>query len=524
MASGANTESNEWFMVNEPPGRPLRPAPPPAAAAAGESFEPDQALLLLQPVLPTALRYDPGDAAEGDDPPKAATTAAHDSPTVEAGAATKADGGSGETDLARDGGTEGEQPPDGVLGHETRSAARTGAESKPVEPDKEREKEDPAIGGDVLAPLKIESAELFASLSSSTAGVVTISSKSMARVGGENVSPTSGALAGARQGEGSSSTFALSSDADDEDGAAAVPARNDASKVAQRSPASLDVEAPPKNEVAARRTEAGDVSSSTPGKPSSASPASPSAEHGDGGVSAETSRRSAASPSSGGAGNVDGVPAGGTRSRPSPSPRAATMPSPQAERSLARRSIETGPAASAEDTKKRPPSQRDSQVVDEESGERAPSTEPSGYARPTPSPLGEAAAEESATEAEGDLAVHGGAESDGSTHPDRLEDGGGAATAGHQEEGSTASGGRDTAIGGRAGHASLGEENQLAGGSGAHEQDGSVVGALEERSLVGSGSGSSHSSSGSVLDVGGGGVDVGGGGDDDDDDDDDGYF
>eukprot|EP00752_Nemacystus_decipiens_P012421 g11004.t1 len=231
----ANTESNEWLIINEPPGRPRRLSPPPAA---GENCGLDHTL--LQPVLPTVLRYAPEDGA-GDDSWETAD-AAKDSFKAEPVAADTG-GRSGEIEHARER-AEGQQPT-GLLRDDTRSRGQARDDSLSDKPEKEQNVSAGAAGGgEVVAPLRIDSTALFASLSSSTAGA-TISSKSMAGVKGKGLNPTRAReLTEARQGEGSSSTFALSADDDDDDDdddgndAAALLARDNVNNVTQRPHAS----------------------------------------------------------------------------------------------------------------------------------------------------------------------------------------------------------------------------------------------------------------------------------------------
>lgn len=79
------------------------------------------------------------------------------------------------------------------------------------------EEEDRSEADDLVAPLKIDSVDLFASLSASTAGA-SLSSKSIARIEESRVN-TVAAAATARQPAESTSTFALSTDDGDDAGA-----------------------------------------------------------------------------------------------------------------------------------------------------------------------------------------------------------------------------------------------------------------------------------------------------------------
>eukprot|EP00903_Cladosiphon_okamuranus_P016311 g15043.t1 len=467
----ANTESNEW-LINEPPGHLRRPLP-----VAGETPEPERAL--LRPVLPTTLRYDSEDTAEAGTPKTFET--AHHSSTPEP-VAMKTGGKSDGVGLARDK-REGQRSTD-QLRHDTRTAGQTRDETKPGKTEKEGIDYD-----DAVAPLRIDSTVLFASLSSSTEAA-TISSKSIKKEEGKGFNPTR-ELAGVRRDEESSSTFALSADdANDDNDGTVPPASDRGNNVTLQSSAPFDAKRPPAKQHGSVAIE-------------NSLAASPSANHSNGALSAEASRRSDSSPSPGNSGSLDGVPVEGIGSGPTPSPRAA-FPPPQDEIVLSSRENPTMASL------RQSPRDRDLQVS-QENGEIAPSPQSSVRLRLSPSPLGEAAKDPAITKPDADVSTHS-AEGDYGTLSGRKEDEGGDA-ADRREEGATLDrGGRNN----KAEDAGFDEGEGLAGGSSPREREGSVVGALGEGLFVDQGS--SHG--GSVLDVGGGGVD----GPVDDDDDDDGYF
>lgn len=478
----ANTESNDW-LINEPPGRPRRPLP-----TAGESYEPEHAL--LRPVLPTVLRYDPDEAAEGGPPgPVAAVQHATGAEPVP----IQNGDGTGENEIAQDS-TEGQRSV-GPLGHDTRNAGNTTGESRP---------ETDGASNDVVAPMRIDSTVLFASLSSSTASA-SLSSKSMARAEGKGLNPVRELTGGRQAGDGSSSTFALSAD-DVVDDTGMASAMNRSTNAALRSSASLDKPSPGGKHGSAAN-ENGAAADSMP-ETESESRASPP-EDGNGVLHAETSRRSTISQSPGGTGDPEEAPVVPDDEvmalEPTPSPRAPAPP-PRAEPT--RPSAEHQPAASLEDNERRP--QRDQHQVVEGNGETDHPTGDAGSRPSTPPALG-GTAEEPAAKPDEDVAVHSAEGDYGPRSGRKGEDEGVAAD--RSEEGTAVDGGRN-GVDDKAEGASLGENEGLAGESSTREHEGSVAGALEEQSSVGQDS--SHG--GSVLDVGGGGVDNPG------DDDDDGYF
>lgn len=476
VRADANTESNEW-LINEPPGRPRRPLP-----AAGGNYEPNRAL--LQPVLPTVLGCESEDTTDHD--PAETAAALYRSVKAEEPVVVKTDDRPGENEIARDS-TEGQQSAY-LLGHDTRT----------YKPKTE------GASDDVATPMKVDSAVLFASLSSSTAWA-SISSKTMlARVEEKSLSPTR-ELSGARRSEVSSSTFALSTD-DDDTGMVSTGGN----KATLRSPPSPDDKRPPESEHGSIANESGTAAKSTSERDSESRVRSTS-EHSNGVSSAETSRRWTTSPPSGGTRNLDGVPDEVMDLGPTLSPHATTT-SPRVE--PVRASIENQSMASFHDKER--PSQGDHDIV-EDSGGSVPSTEQSGYPRSTPSPS-DGTAGELATKPEGDVALHS-AEADHSTCSESKQDEGDAA--GRPKEGTTLDpDGRGRSLAeDEAGDARLDEDDEddedggLAGGSATREREGRAAGALEERSLVGQGLSNSYS----VLDVGGGGADGL-------NDDDDGYF
>lgn len=517
--------SDEW-LINEPPKRarstdaplggargPRRPRRPQSAGVTRNAEN-----VLLQPVLPSALSYSSEHAADGrvlvdqgDQREQHDQEMPQDSqqrPTAEKGTENKLHDASGKVDIAQTDNVR--QSPD-LLGNDTRhSSGHTNQKGDPKSSD---------IGADIVDPMRMDSAVLFASLSSSTAGA-TLSSKSMARVEGKGGNSTAGAVGRSRQ-QGkvsSSSTFALSVDDDD----TSMTLREKKDELAVQSSASLNAQSLPQIErplVAAEKGDAivGDVTAvenvgdtpenrrgpPVPSSSASVPPVSTKSEHDD---SPEIRQHliSAPTPSKGKpTGHLEGAPTDSMGSESAPLPRAATTSSTQA--GSARCSGNGEPGALREDSKQSP--QRDRPEDNPGKAGNSPTlgsepqpstTDNSGYHRSTPSPLDEATTAPPPTLA-GDLAVET-AETAGNDGLGHNEDEGDAI--GYLDEGQILS----DHDGNGFGHMEEDDDASLdrldagigAGATAATSDHEGSVGALEDRSLVEANS--SHS--GSVLDVG----------------------
>ncbi len=513
-----NTASNEQ-LVNARPGRPRRPK------SAGRTRNANQEL--LQPVLPPDFSYNSGNAPEvgaaatGGAPREQAVDGSHSSSLMPKLSVVQLDRESGVNGLSR-GNTEGQ--PTALPGLDIRDNEEGREESGLLA------EEDGIDAGDGRVPqLRINSSVLFASLSSSTAGASS-SPKIMAGAGGiRSTASPSREMASKRQSEISSSTFALSADGDDDDDddLGVLPAKKLDGEAALRPSASIDANGSPGDEQqysdddetaigAGADADAGEWQKIPGGReiespvPSTPGPQlAASSGHGDGTFSSEAGPASNSGPiprkrqSPSQRGNVDGVVVGEAGVTTS---SAATNPSPRAEKALL--SIRKQPPAVASDDAE-PPSQRDCQAP-EDSAEDSLSTRsvsksspPSGDSPPTSARLGGASVPRHlnrGADEGGD--IHGQVE--GAIPSDKEHD---RSVADHYEDEKKGVVEHEAGVH-RKGHA--GDDGPTG------DQNGDVVGTLEEPSLAGAGTGSPES--GSVLDVGGAGVD------DYDEYDDDGYF
>lgn len=517
-----NTASNDW-LINEPPKKarstvaplggvrgPRRPRRPQSAGVERNAEQ-----VLLQPVLPSASRNSSDYAAKGTAGPVAQgiqmergdRERPQDSQTSAAiqGRETKLDGRSGEIDLAH--ANSAEQPPS-LLGNDARHSGHAKGTSSPEGGD---------AGAVTVAPMRIDSVVLFASLSSSTAGA-TLSSKSMARAEGKDESTMAGR---SRQGKVSSSTFALSSDDDDVvvQSSASLKAQSlpqiDRALLADKSGAivgdatAMDNDSTPEREL--------EPPASLPSAP--LPPASTNPEH-DGITEVKRLSTSALAPGEGQPTVcLNGAPTDNMGSESAPPPRASTVSSTRD--GSARSSNDNQSAALLRNEKQ--PFQGDHHMGPENaehsentgntlpSGSKPQSAANSGYRRLTLSPLDGDTITPPPLAFLGDPEVDATAETSGNEDLGRNEDEGD--ITGYLDEGPILS----EHDGNGFGH--LEENSSLDGpdvGVGAedtarsdHEEG---VRAVEEGSLAGANS--SHS--GSVLDVGGGAVG--------NSDDDDGYF
>lgn len=488
---------------------------------AGVDEDPDQGL--LQPVSPPVLRHSAQAAAvvaaktEGCSLERAMEVQI--SPVGEP-AAANLHGGASKDEVSPSHGTEN---PATTTVDDARDDGRTIAEEGESE------------SGDVATPMRIDSAVLFASLSSSTAGA-SLSSKSMARAEGKWGSRTGSAAAlGAKQGEVSASTFALSTTDDDGDTGLNPEEKGDISR--GRPSASLsdrqqtpDNKRPPVADTGEALVGSGRVATDA-NKPEGGSeprastpPPTTSTRSESGGVftfSPEADRRSESPPAFGerqsrppSDESLGGVPHSNNSSSSTlaPSPLLSTTPSePEATRPVV--GDRPGPLLAKEEGQ--PSSEGPHHATLEPEQEKGiistlnPSASPRGEQAPADSseissPVGggptvQAAMLDSTSSAPGQITemegVAGDLDNDSTINEpegDKTSYLDGQASPDEHEEGFA------------------GSEHE--GDRSARDQEGTVLGALEGQSLLAENS--SHS--GSALDVGGGGVDG--------DNDDDGYF
>lgn len=526
--------SDEW-LINEPPRRarsthatlggardPSRTRRPQSAGVTRNAEN-----VLLQPVLPSALSHSSEDAAEGRVPVAQGDQLEQDyqellqDPQQRSTAAqrtgTKLDDASGKVDPAHVDIT-GRSP--SLLDNDTRQNGHNA--NKNIYPKSGH------TGVDIVDPLRIDSAVLFASLSSSTAAA-TLSSKSMARAEGKGDSGT-GAAGRSRQGKVSSSTFALSVDEDD----TGVNLGERDNELAVKSSASLkdqllpqierSLAAADKSGGVVRDVTAEENNGSTPGKqreppvPSTSAPVPPvstKSEHADapevgqGSISAPTSSEKKPT------GYLDGATADNMGSESAPSPRATAASSPQAGSAPSSGNHEPGGLRRNEKRSTRRDHAEDNpgKVRSDPTlgSEPRPTKDNSGYHRSTSPPLDEATSALPPTLA-GDLAIET-AETAGNEGPGQNEDEG--VAIGYLDEGPILSERDGNSLGHSEEDATSLEGPDVGDGAGdaaaTSDHEGSV-GALKDRSLAAGNS----SRSGSVLDVGGGAVG--------NSDDDDGYF
>lgn len=231
-----NTESNQ-MLIGESPyepgltdagqddsssvnnlGRPGYPQP-------GNDNSADNQVL-LQPVSPPALRQSAQASEFGADPPKISLPgrekeSGRPQPLVTGKTSTEADSNAELNDRSGlNSPGQASSPRCSALPGVGQTGEDTGSEAD-----------------DVVGPIKIDSAALFASLSASTAGA-TLSSKSMARVEESGASRA----AAARPPVGSTSTFALSTD--DDDDAGATRGKNEGNGAVQSSSSRLNAKRP----------------------------------------------------------------------------------------------------------------------------------------------------------------------------------------------------------------------------------------------------------------------------------------
>ncbi|CAM9765285.1 unnamed protein product [Ectocarpus sp. 4 AP-2014] len=489
---------------------------------AGVDGDPDQ--MLLQPVSPPVLRH----SAQAVAVVRAKAEGASLERAVEVQishvgepAAANLHGGASKDEVSPSYGAEN---PAATTVDNSRDNGRTIAEEGESE------------SSDVATPMRIDSAVLFASLSSSTAGA-SLSSKSMARAEGTwgSRTGTSAAALGAKQGEVSASTFALSATDDDGDTGVDPEEKGDISR--GRPSASLsdrqqtpDNKRPPVADTgevlvgsgrvatdANKLEEGSDLRASAPPPATSTRPES-------GGVftfSPETDRRSESPPALGerqsrppSDESLCGVPHSNNSSSsiPAPSPLLSTTPSePEATRPVVGDRLV--PLLAKEEGQ--PSSERPHHANLEPGEEKAilstlkPSASPRGEHTSADSseisstvggdPSVQAAMLDSTSSAPGQETETEGVAGDLDNEPSINEPEGDKTS---YLDGQTSP---DEHDGGFAGSEHEGDQS-------AGDQEGAVLGTLEGQSLLAENS--SHS--GSALDVGGGGVDG--------DNDDDGYF
>ncbi|CAM9192511.1 unnamed protein product [Ectocarpus sp. 8 AP-2014] len=484
---------------------------------AGVDEDPDQ--VLLQPVSPPVLRHSAQAAAvvaaKAEGISLERSVEAQVSHVGEPPAANL-HGGASKEEVSPSRGTE--NPVVTTVGN-ARDDGRTIAEEGDSE------------SGDVATPMKVDSAVLFASLSSSTAGA-SLSSKSMARAEGKwgSRTGTSAAALGAKQGEGSASTFALSTTDDDGDTGVNSEGKGDVSR--GRSSARLsdrqqtpDDKCPPVADTGEALAGSGRVATDA-NKPeegseprASAPPPATSTRSESGGVvtfSPEADRRSESPPALGerqsrppSDESLGGVPHSVT---PAPSPLLSTTPS---ELEATRPVVGDRPVPLLAKEEGQPSSEGPHHATLEPEQEKAILS----TLKPSASPRGEQAPADSSdisSAVGGDPTVQAAVLDDRPSAPSqRTEMEGVAGDLDNEPSINGPEGDKTSYLDGRASPDE--HEGGLAGreherdGS-ARDQEGGVLGTLEGQSLLAENS--SHS--GSALDVGGGGVDG--------DDDDDGYF
>ncbi|CAM9387456.1 unnamed protein product [Ectocarpus fasciculatus] len=483
---------------------------------AGVDDDTDQ--VLLQPVSPPVLRHSTQAAAiataktEGISLERAVEVQI--SPAGKP-AAAELDGGPSKDDLALSHSTENEAA---TTVDDARDNGRTSAEEGESE------------GGDVAAPMRIDSAVLFASLSSSTAGA-SLSSKSMARAEGKWGSRTGTAAAalGARQGEASASTFALSTTDDDGDSGANPEKQGDVSR--GRSSASLSgsqTTRPPDDDTSDKRVGGGRVAADAykGSEPrASAPPLATSTRSESGSVvtfSPEVDRRSgspAALSERQSSPPISDEPNGGvprsnnsSGSAPAPSPLPSTTPS-ESEATKPVVGERPVPLLGKEEGQPSPEGPHHA-TLEPEQEENILSTPQSSS-----SPRGEQAPADSSeisSTVGGDPTVQVAVLDSSSNAPSqRTQTEGVAGDLDNEPSINEPEGDKASYLDGQASpdeHERGFVRNDHEGDESARDQEGGRLGTLEGRSLLAENS--SHS--GNALDVGGGGVDG--------DDDDDGYF
>ncbi|CBJ48939.1 hypothetical protein Esi_0102_0023 [Ectocarpus siliculosus] len=488
---------------------------------AGVDEDPDQ--VLLQPVSPPVLRHSAQAAAV---------------------VAAKAEGGSLERSVEVQVSPVGEPPTNLHGGASKEEVSPSHGPENPVvttvgnarDDGRTIAEEDDSESGDVATPMKIDSAVLFASLSSSTAGT-SLSSKSMARAEGKwgSRTGTSAAALAAKQGEVSASTFALSTTDDDGDTGVNSEGKGDISR--GRSSARLsdrqqtpDNKCPPVADTGEALVGSGRVATDA-NKPeegseprASAPPPATSTRSESGGVvtlSPEADRRSESPPALGerqsrppSDDSLGGLPHNynSSSSTPAPSPLLFTTPS---ELEATRPVVGDHPVPLLAKEEGQPSSEGSHHATLEPEQEKAILS----TLEPSASPRGEQASADSSDISSGvggDPTVQAAVLDNSPSAPSQRTEMEG--VAGDLDNEPSINGPESDKTSYLDGRASPDEhEGGLAGreherdGS-ARDQEGAVLGTLEGQSLLAENS--SHS--GSALDVGGGAVDG--------DDDDDGYF
>ncbi|CAN0314424.1 unnamed protein product [Ectocarpus sp. 12 AP-2014] len=390
--------------------------------------------------------------------------------------------------------------------------------------------------GDVATPMRLDSAVLFASLSSSTAGA-SLSSKRMARAEGKwgSRTGTSAAALGAKQGEVSASTFALSTTDDDGDTGMDPEEKGDISR--GRSSAKLndrqrtpENKGPPVADTGEALVGSGRVATDA-NKPeegseprASAPPPATSTRSESGGIftfSPEADRRSESPPAFGerqsrpsSDESLGGVPHSNnsSSSTPAPSPPFSTTPS---EPETTRPVVGDRPIPLLAMEEGQPSSEGQHHANLEPEQEKAIIS----TLKPSASPRGEQAladASEISSTVGGDPTVEAAMLDSSSSAPSQRTELEG--VVGDLDNEPSINEPEGDKISYLAGPASPDEHeggfagSEHEGDRSARDQEGAILGAMEGQSLLAENS--SHS--GSALDVGGGGVDG--------DDDDDGYF
>lgn len=463
--------------------------------------------MLLQPVSPPVLRHSAKAAAvvtakaEGGSLER---TVEVQMPPVGETAAAELHGGSGKDEVS--------------LSHATESAAAT-----TVDDARDNGEDGESESGDVAAPMRVDSAVLFASLSSSTAGA-SLSSKSMARVErkwGNRTGTAAAAALGARQGEASASTFALSTTDDDGDTGVNHEEQGDVSRgPSSASPSGRqqtpDNERQPVDDTGEALVGSGRVATDAnkpqegPQPRASALPPAASTRSESGSVgtfSAEADRRSESSPALDelelrppSDESLGGVPHSNnsSRSTPAPSPLLSTTPS-ESEATRPVIGDRPVPLLAKEEGQLSSEGPHHATLEQEQEKDIHSNLKPSASQRGEQAPNGFS---EISSAVGGDSTVQAAAR--GSSFDDssqRTETEGVAGYPDNEQSTNDPEGDKTSSLDGQARHE--GDESD-------RDQEGGALGTLEVRSLVAENS--SHSDS--ALNVGGCGVD----------DDDDGYF